>query len=58
MRKNSGLTQDELAALAGLKRGDWISHFETGQRKPNFDHLIALAKALKTPIDHLVGLFP
>ncbi len=49
------LTQQELADRAGLPSTS-ISHFEKGARKPSFDNLRRLAKALETQTDYLLGL--
>ena len=53
MRK---LTQAELGERAGLPTSA-ISHFERteGGRKPSFENLRRLAKALDVSIDYLVG---
>ena len=48
------LNQGELAKKAGLQPS-WISHFETGARKPSFDNLLRLAEALKVTTDYLLG---
>lgn len=48
------LNQGELARRAGLQPS-WISHFETGARKPSFDNLLRLAEALKVSTDYLLG---
>lgn len=48
------LNQDALANLSGLQPSA-ISHFETGTRKPSFDNLRRLAKALKVSTDYLLG---
>lgn len=48
------LNQGELATKAGLQPS-WISHFETGARKPSFDNLLRLAEALKVTTDYLLG---
>jgi len=49
------LTQQELADRAGLPPTS-ISHFEKGARKPSFDNLRRLARALETQTDYLLGL--
>lgn len=48
------LKQGELAQKAGLQ-ASWISHFETGTRKPSFDNLLRLADALQVTTDYLLG---
>lgn len=51
-----GLTQGQLAEKTGLPATS-ISHFENseGTRKPSFDNLRRLAKALEVTTDYLLG---
>ncbi len=53
-RQVRGLGQAELAARSGLPTTS-ISHFESGNRKPSFDNLRRLAKALDASTDYLLG---
>lgn len=53
-RKDRGLSQSELARQAGLQPSA-IAHFEAGRRKPSFANIRALAKALNTSADYLLG---
>ena len=53
-RQVRGLGQAELAAKSGLPTTS-ISHFESGNRKPSFDNLRRLAKALDASTDYLLG---
>lgn len=53
-RKLRELDQAELAMKAGLQASA-ISHFETGTRKPSFDNLHRLSKALRVTTDYLIG---
>lgn len=53
-RQVRGLHQGELAMKAGLPPAS-ISHFESGSRKPSFDNLRRLAKALDVSTDYLLG---
>lgn len=48
------LEQQHLAQKAGLPPSS-ISHFESGARKPSFDNLRGLAKALDVSTDYLLG---
>lgn len=48
------LSQSELAREAGMQPSA-IAHFEAGRRKPSFDNVRALAKALKVSADFLLG---
>ena len=45
IRKSKDLSQSELADRIGVKTAA-ICHFETGFRKPTFDHLLKLAEVL------------
>jgi transcriptional regulator with XRE-family HTH domain len=54
IREQRGLSQSELARDAGMQPSA-IAHFEAGRRKPSFDNIRALAKALKVTTDHLMG---
>ncbi len=49
-----GLTQAELARRAELQES-WISHFETGRRKPSIRNLLKLSDALRISADYLLG---
>jgi transcriptional regulator with XRE-family HTH domain len=53
-RENRELSQSELAREAGMQPSA-IAHFEAGRRKPSFDNVRALAKALKVSADYLLG---
>ncbi len=55
IRKSKKLSQSELADRIDVKTAA-ICHFETGLRKPTFDHLLKLATALGVAsIDYLLG---
>ena len=54
-RMKLGITQTALAKAAKLTPAA-ISQFESGSRKPSFDALLKLAKALKITTDYLLGL--
>ena len=49
-RETRELSQSE----AGMQPSA-IAHFEAGRRKPSFDNVRALAKALKVSADYLLG---
>ena len=49
------MSQAELAEKAASPAAT-ISHFEAGSRKPSFDSLRRLAKALEVTTDYLLGL--
>lgn len=45
LREKAGLTQEQLAERAGVKKlAVW--RWETGAREPSWGHVVALAKAL------------
>ena len=52
-RETRELSQSELAREAGMQPSA-IAHFEAGRRKPSFDNVRALAKALKVSADYLL----
>ena len=55
IRISKNLTQKQLASLIGsTERG--IQRYESGERKPNFDAIIALCNALEVSADYLLGL--
>jgi transcriptional regulator with XRE-family HTH domain len=45
LRNQAGLTQDELAAQAGVKR-DAVARWEAGRREPSWGNILALCEAL------------
>jgi transcriptional regulator with XRE-family HTH domain len=53
-RENRELSQSELAREAGMQPSA-IAHFEARRRKPSFDNVRALARALKVSADYLLG---
>ncbi|MCV3211678.1 helix-turn-helix domain-containing protein [Mesorhizobium sp. YC-39] len=54
IREKRELSQSELAREAGMQPSA-IAHFEAGRRKPSFDNVRGLAKALKVTADYLLG---
>ena len=54
MRDDRKLSQSELAREAGMQPSA-IAHFEAGRRKPSFNNVRALTKALKVTADYLLG---
>lgn len=54
IRKSKGLSQEELAAKLHVVR-QTISKWEQGLSVPDSDLLIALSKALETPVSTLLG---
>jgi transcriptional regulator with XRE-family HTH domain len=53
-RRLRRMEQAELAVAAGLPAAS-ISHFEKGNRKPSFENLRRLARALDVSTDFLLG---
>lgn len=54
VRTSNGLTQDQLAEAAECSTVA-LSKFESGVNRPSFENLIALAAALNTSVDGLLG---
>jgi transcriptional regulator with XRE-family HTH domain len=54
IREDRELSQSELAREAGMQPSA-IAHFEADRRKPSFDNVRALAKALQVSADYLLG---
>ena len=54
LREKRELNQSDLARAAGLQPSA-IAHFEGGRRKPSFDNIRELAKALGVTTDTLMG---
>ena len=51
-REHRGLTQQELANLAGISK-PYLSQIETGKRQGTIDTLSAIARSLDVPLDAL-----
>lgn len=51
-RKEKGLTQEELATLAGISR-TMMCNIERGEALPSLPVAYRIAKSLKKPIEHL-----
>ncbi|MBQ8792083.1 MAG: helix-turn-helix transcriptional regulator [Clostridia bacterium] len=54
LRKNKGLTQQDLANELGISRMKY-NHYELGNSEPNISMLIKLADLYKVTLDELVG---
>ena len=54
LRRNQGMTQQELADKLGLSRGT-VSRIENGRAWPRWRVWVRLAKILAVPIDELKG---
>ncbi len=49
-RKFLGMTQQEAANLAGMKRSNY-AHIERGRHNPSISQMKAISKALKVKVD-------
>lgn len=56
LREAEGLTQDDAAGLIGVDKTA-VSHWETGDAKPDLARLPAIAKALKTTHKRLLDAY-
>lgn len=54
IRKEKGISQEELAFKAGLNRA-YVGYIERGERKPSVDTLAKLAKTLKIRLSELLS---
>lgn len=54
LRKEKGLTQDELGKILGF-RDSTISQYETGKRKPDQETLTKIADYFDVTTDYLLG---
>lgn len=54
IREESGMTQKELAVKVGISQPS-LSYIESETNKPDFDTIVALAKALETTVGKLFG---
>ena len=54
-RERQGLNQAELAARAAMQPSA-IAHFEASRRKPSFENVRRLARALDVSSDYLLGV--
>jgi transcriptional regulator with XRE-family HTH domain len=54
-RERQGLNQAQLAAKAAMQPSA-IAHFEANRRKPSFENVRRLAKALDVSSDYLIGV--
>ncbi len=55
LRKEKNLSQDKLAKQLNIKQ-QTVSSWEKGEREPDFDMLITLAKVFNVSTDYLLGL--
>jgi transcriptional regulator with XRE-family HTH domain len=53
LRRGRGLTQEALAARAGLSR-TYLARLETARQDPTLSTLVKLAKALRVPVRALL----
>ncbi|MBM7775957.1 transcriptional regulator with XRE-family HTH domain [Actinokineospora baliensis] len=57
LRKSRGTTLTQLAETTGISVST-LSRLESGERKPNLELLLPLARAYQVPLDDLVGAPP
>jgi transcriptional regulator with XRE-family HTH domain len=57
LRRRRGVTLADLAAATGISEST-LSRLESGQRRPNLELLLPLARAHGVPLDELVGAPP
>lgn len=55
LRKDAGLTQEQLGLEAGMQR-NFISLMELGQKQPTITSIIRLSQALQRPAGDIVAL--
>lgn len=55
LRKDTGLTQAELAGKIGIDRGT-LANYETNRKKPSYDVLEKLANVLNCSVDYMMGI--
>ncbi|GHU60022.1 transcriptional regulator [Clostridia bacterium] len=55
LRKNKGITQEELAKAIGVLRHSYV-YYEKGTRSPTCDILVKICKQLDVSADYLLGL--
>src|SRR5208337_318300 len=53
-RKNSGLTQDDVAALIGALSASQVSRHESGEREPDLRTALSYRIIFDAPIKHLL----
>jgi transcriptional regulator with XRE-family HTH domain len=54
LRQQAGLSQEELAHLAGMERRS-IQRYESGRRDPRYSDLLLIAHALRVHVTDLLG---
>ncbi len=56
VREGFGLSQEELAAFAGVNRTS-LGEIERGETNPGFDTLCRIASAVKMPLSELIRIY-
>ena len=54
LRQARGLTQGQLAKLAGIPRATW-ANLESGAANPTLNVMLAVARGLQVPLEELVS---
>ena len=57
LRKERGLTQDDLARILGFNRRQTVSAIETGTRPLTTDDLVLAVEKLDVPLDYFTDPF-
>lgn len=57
LRKERGLSQDQLAKILGVSRST-VGMYETGKREPDFESCEAIADFFNVDMDYLIGRSP
>lgn len=54
LRKENGLTQQQMATLLGIKQPSY-ARYEDGTTEPNLERLIIIADTFDVSVDYLLG---
>jgi transcriptional regulator with XRE-family HTH domain len=56
LRARRSMTQEEVATAAGVSRG-YVGELEQGRRRPSFEGVVRVARALDVELRELVELY-
>ena len=56
LRARRGLTQEQVAAAAGVSRG-YLGELEQGRRRPSFEGVVRVARALEVELVELIETY-
>lgn len=54
LRKNAGLTQQQVADALGIDRSA-IAHYEKGDSKPTFENILKICKMFEITLEELIS---